>query len=160
MYFFYIKETGTSDPEIIANKKNGSSSNNEKDHLYVLTALCLHEFHWKTFEIEVSKVKFQLLSQLFREKKLALKLTDCEVKSTWMRIPQERKRKSPFLSALSDDDLMRLSEAFYSEFDRDRMTLINILFPLHVKERYAWKLQLHENEGFVNPHARRIYVRF
>lgn len=158
MYFFYLKETGTSDPKIIANKKNASKGTNEKDHLYVLTAISLHEFHWKTFEIEVSKIKFQLLSQLFRERKLALKLTDCEVKSTWMRIPRERKRKSEFLSALSDEDLARLSEAYYNEFERDRMKVFSVVIDKrHLKGdmsqqmlfEKAYGLMLDMIEGFM-----------
>lgn len=127
MYFFYVKETGTSDPEIIANKKGKDSAEDEKDHLFVLTAIGMHEFHWKTFEIEVSKVKFQQMSALFKSQRVALKLTDCEVKSTWMRIPRERAKKSEYLNALSNDERTALSETYYKEFERERMTLFSVV---------------------------------
>lgn len=127
MYFFYTKETGTSDPEVIANKRGKSSSENSKDHLFVLTAMGMHEFHWKTFEIEISKMKFQQMSSLYKNKGISFKLADCEVKSTWMRIPQERAKKSPYLDALSVDARTELAEAYYKEFERERMTLFSVV---------------------------------
>jgi hypothetical protein len=127
MYFFYLKESGTSDPEVIANKRGKTPVANNKDHLFVLTAVGMHEFHWKTFEIEISKMKFQQMSSIYKSKRVSLQLTDCEVKSTWMRIPHERAKKSTFLHALSTDERTALAETFYAEFKRERLTLFSVV---------------------------------
>lgn len=45
MYFFYIDESGTKDPEVSATKADGTVVT--KEHLYVLTAVSLFQFNWR-----------------------------------------------------------------------------------------------------------------
>ena len=52
MYFFYIDESGTRDPEVLKVKADGSTQ--PKEHLYVLTAVSLFEWRWRRFESEIS----------------------------------------------------------------------------------------------------------
>jgi hypothetical protein len=54
MYFFYIDESGTKDPEVSGTRSDGSAY--AKDHLYVLTAVSLFEFKWRDFEREITNV--------------------------------------------------------------------------------------------------------
>lgn len=125
MHFFYIEDTGTRDPEVVVNAedKQGASS----DHLYVMTAVGISEFHWRQFDKRISRVKMQFLKYLYQKKRLQLDLTDCEIKSTWMRIPQERKKKSKYLSSLSDEQLSELSDAFYQELETEKLTLFSVV---------------------------------
>ncbi len=39
MYFFYIDESGSRDPQVFKKKSDGTVAN--KDHIYVLTAISL-----------------------------------------------------------------------------------------------------------------------
>ena len=57
MYFFYIDESGTKDPEVLGTRSDGSTF--VKDHLYVLTAVSLFEFKWRDFERENPTVLWQ-----------------------------------------------------------------------------------------------------
>jgi hypothetical protein len=64
MYFFYIDESGTKDPEVSRTKPNGTVVT--KEHLYVLTAVSLFEYRWRDFEREISNLKLELSDHLYR----------------------------------------------------------------------------------------------
>jgi hypothetical protein len=125
MYFFYIDESGTKDPEVSGVKPDGTAFT--KEHLYVLTAVSLFEFKWRDFEREISNVKLELSDNLYRVQGLRFDLARCEVKSTWLRLPGLRAKESPFLNALSDDDRTKLAETFYAQLRPQRMHIFSVV---------------------------------
>jgi hypothetical protein len=92
MYFFYVDESGTLDPNVGPPKQG----NHPREFLYVLAAVALFDGHWRGFEDTINAKKNELAFQM---KSLVgpLTLVDCEIKSTWMRIPKEREKR-PFLA--------------------------------------------------------------
>jgi hypothetical protein len=125
MYFFYIDESGTKDPEVSGTRSDGSAY--AKDHLYVLTAVSLFEFKWRDFEREITNVKLELSDNLHRRTGTRYNLAQCETKSTWLRLPLLRARESPFLDALSDPDRTRLADTFYSQLAPRHMQLFSVV---------------------------------
>ena len=125
MYFFYIDESGTKDPQVSGVKADGTPFT--KDHLYVLTAVSLFEFKWRDFEREISNVKLELSDNLNRVQGLRFDLARCEVKSTWLRLPGLRAKESPFLNALSDDDRTKLAQTFYAQLRPQRMHIFSVV---------------------------------
>jgi len=45
-------------------------------------------------------------------------LLDCEVKSSWLRVPKAREKRSPFLHALDEGDRTRLADAYLGKTDK------------------------------------------
>ncbi len=125
MYFFYIDESGTKDPEVTGVKPDGTSFT--KEHLYVLTAVSLFEFRWREFEREIANLKLELSDNLYRLRGLRFDLARCEVKSTWLRLPDLRAKESPFLTSLSDDDRTKLAETFYAQLVPNRMHIFSVV---------------------------------
>jgi hypothetical protein len=91
MYFFYIDESGSRDPEVFQKKPDGTVVN--KDHIYVLTAISLYEWKWRHFDRQIANLKLELRDHLYRTRHLRFDLADCEVKSNWIRNPKERREK-------------------------------------------------------------------
>jgi hypothetical protein len=108
MYFFYFDESGSRDPSV-------GTSTKPKDHLYVLLAVGMFERQWFPFDRNIANLKLELADHLRRSGKGRFELADCEVKSNWIRNPQERARKSPFLNALGEQDLERLIACFFNQ---------------------------------------------
>ncbi len=54
MYFFYVDESGSRDPQVIGTRRDGSTF--AKDHLYVLTAIGLYEWKWRRLEREIANL--------------------------------------------------------------------------------------------------------
>ncbi len=125
MYFFYIDESGTKDPEVSRRKADGTIVT--KEHLYVLTAVSLFEYNWRKFEREITNLKMELSDHLYRLIGTRYDLADCEVKSTWLRLPELRSKESPFLNSLIDKDRTRLSEAFYAQLVPRRMHIFSVV---------------------------------
>ncbi|MHB8522739.1 MAG: DUF3800 domain-containing protein [Limisphaerales bacterium] len=125
MYFFYIDESGSTDPEVSG--KHGDGTAFAKDHLYVLTAVSLFEFKWRNFERAIANLKLELSDNLYRLKGTRYDLAECEVKSTWLRLPKLRAERSPFLHALAAVDLGRLADAFYDQLAPMRMHLFSVV---------------------------------
>lgn len=125
MYFFYIDESGTKDPEVSRTKEDGTVVT--KEHLYVLTAVSLFEFSWRKFEREISNLKMELSDHLHRRIGTRYDLAECEVKSTWMRLPTLRAKESPFLHSLVDKDRTRIAEAFYAQLAPMRMHIFSVV---------------------------------
>ena len=125
MYFFYIDESGTRDPEV--EKVHDDGRKTPKEHLYVLTAVSLFELRWHRFEQEISNVKLELSDHLWRTKRMKFDLADCEVKSTWLRIKAQREAESRFLSALSDAERTRLAETFYGQIKPNHMHVFSVV---------------------------------
>jgi hypothetical protein len=125
MYSFYIDESGSTDPDVSGTHADGTTF--AKDHLYVLTAVSLFEFKWRDFEREITNLKLELSDHLQRLKGLRYVLAECEVKSTWLRIPALRAEKSPFLQTLNPGDLSRLADAFYDQLSPMRMHVFSVV---------------------------------
>jgi uncharacterized protein DUF3800 len=108
MYFFYFDESGSRDPSI-------GTAAKPKDHLYVLLAVGMFERQWFPFDRSIANLKLELADYLWRDGKGRFELADCEVKSNWVRNPKERAKKSPFLNALNEADMTRLTECFFDQ---------------------------------------------
>ena len=117
MYFFYLDESGSRDPSIGTPEK-------PKEHIYVLLAVGMYERQWRPFELEVSQLKLQLSEKLQQAGQGQFELANCEVKSNWLRLPKERKKRSPFLHALGQDDLRRLTDIYSDQVAKRNVVII------------------------------------
>ena len=121
MYFFYFDESGSRDPSV-------GTPKNPKPHLYVVLAVGMHERQWRRFETAISKQKLALINRLQQDGKGPFELEDCEIKSNWMRIPKEREKRSPFLSAISKDDREQLISIYFQQlFDRRLVVMATVI---------------------------------
>src|SRR5487761_1681040 len=157
MYFFYVDESGSLDPAAVGQRADGSTF--AKDHLYVLAAVSLLERRWHGFE-QTLNCKKRELCEIHRHTNPAtprLELADCEIKSTWIRIPKERARR-PFLANLTDGELTQLVELFYRQLDRHNMNIFAVVVDkrhLHGymdagrMHRKAWELLLELIQKFL-----------
>jgi hypothetical protein len=125
MYFFYIDDSGSRDPTVQSVRADGTVV--AKDHLYVLTAVGLFERNWRPLEEELTDYKLSLRKSLRAAIGLETDIMDCEVKSTLLRHPVERAKRSPFLHALTDDQRTRLAELYYSQLTKHRMHLLAVV---------------------------------
>lgn len=107
MYFFYLDESGSRDP-------SAGTRERPKDHIYVLLAVGMHERQWWPFEMEVSQLKLDLAADLRRGGFGDFDLADCEVKSNWLRRPNERERR-PFLRHLGPLALENLTNVYLDQ---------------------------------------------
>jgi hypothetical protein len=103
MYFFYLDESGEKNPAV------------KKEEPFVLLALSLHESRWKRFESSINKVKLELINKIQIRSEAKLDLADAEVKSSDIRIPNNRNRNK-FLKELTDVELLRISDTYYEQF--------------------------------------------
>ncbi|HVA50200.1 MAG TPA: DUF3800 domain-containing protein [Pirellulales bacterium] len=157
MYFFYVDESGSLDPAAIGRRADGSTF--AKDHLYVLAAVSLFERRWHGFEQTLNRRKRELC-EIHRHTNPAtprLELADCELKSTWTRIPKERAQR-PFLANLTDGELTQLVELFYRQLDHHNMNIFAVVVDkrhLHGymdagrMHRKAWELLLELIQKFL-----------
>lgn len=121
MYCFYFDESGSRDPSVGTKKK-------PKDHLYVLLAVGMYERQWHRFDSALSRLKLERINSLKQESKSHFELADCEVKSNWGRNDRERKRRSPFLYALHDDALKRLTDAYSRQIvERNVVVVVTVI---------------------------------
>ena len=133
MYFFYFDESGSRDPSV-------GTQERPKSHLYVLLAVGMFEWQWKPFETGISGLKGKLSAHLRRSGVGSFDLADCEVKSNWIRNPQEREKRSPFLHALPAEHLSRLSQAYFEQVAERKMVIIATV----IDKRYLWSHVTHE----------------
>ena len=125
MYFFYIDESGSRDPAISMTKADGTVV--PKDHLYVLTAVSLFETKWHPFERNISQLKLELSHNLRHSQGLRFDLAACEVKSVWLRHANLRQAESPFLAALTPEDLTRLQACYYNQLAEHHMRVFSVV---------------------------------
>ena len=135
MYFFYCDESGSRDPHVGDDKTAPT-----KDYLYVLLAVGMWEGNWRRLDKAVSHLKLELADYLRRNGKGSFDLTDCEVKSTWLRVPSQREKRSPFLHALSEADLLRLTQVFYAQLENCKSTV----FAVVIDKRHLLDHMTHE----------------
>ena len=88
MYFVYVDESGTKDPQTTGTDHAGKAI--AKDWLYVLVGVSLFETKWFKFEHVINARKLSLLARIHRNDGVSLELADTEVKSRWVRVPHER----------------------------------------------------------------------
>lgn len=100
MYLFYVDESGNLD------------INNQTSWLYTMTAVGIFEHNWPKFYIPIVQHKRSLLARIQERTGVRLQLHDCEVKSTWLRIPK-RRAESAFLSALRMEEMEVMVNLYY-----------------------------------------------
>jgi len=151
MYLFYIDESGTLDTTSYEKKPH--------DWVYTITAIGLFEHKWRNFYIPIVRRK-QELEAIVRRRTGSnqMLLHECEVKSTWLRIPKRRREESPFLSALTDEERTGLAELYYTQLAALKAVCISVvidkrfLLPdfnrtkLHLK---AWELLCERIENYM-----------
>lgn len=115
-----------------------------KDPLYVLTAVALFEQRWRPFEKSIAREKLALIKRLRRDCQLKLDLADCEVKSTWLRVPRQRESQSRFLSGLVPAELNRLSEAYYAQLEEQKMQVFTVVVDKRELRDHMDHLKLHK----------------
>lgn len=140
MYMFYVDESGTLDPEVAKQKTDGSVI--EKEWLYCLTAFGLFEHKWIHFYSPIIQRKRRLIDDIFKKYSIRLELSECEVKSTWIRIPKER-AKHPFLSRLSDDERDSLIETYYLTLDQLPVRMFAVIIDKRHLTSYMDRQKLH-----------------
>lgn len=133
MYFFYFDESGSRDPSV-------GTTTKPKGHLYVLLAVGMYERQWKPFETELSGLKIELSNRLLQKGAGRFDLADCEVKYNWIRNPQERQKRSPFLHALTAEEIDRLTQTYFRQVAERKMVIIAAV----VDKRYLLSHMTHE----------------
>lgn len=162
MYLFYVDESGTLDPTIRGTRTDGTEF--DKDHLYVLVAVSLFESRWHGFEKTLNRRKWELIDIIQRTNPglPRLELAECEIKSTWTRIPKERKRRR-FLASITEDELTNLVDLFYRQLQHHNMSVFAVVVDkryLHdyldsaKMHRKAWELLLERIEMFLRAHRK------
>jgi len=155
MYFFYIDETGTLDPRLKIIRKDGSII--QGDPVYVLTAVSLFEHRWHGFSKTLDRYKTRLARKVCQRFGTRLQLSDCEIKSNWMRIPKARDAH-PFLKGLTDEELNGLSKIFYRQLGHHNMHIFAVVvdksclhdyFDQEKLQRKSWELLLELIEQFM-----------
>jgi len=155
MYFFYVDASGNLDPRV--QTKRGDDTVLEKDWIYVLTAVSLFDGKWRRFEQTINARKLGLMARIYRDTGIKLDLADAEIKSTWVRVPKERAKRS-FLANLSPEELTDLVSLFYNQISALKMHLFAVvidkreLFSYMDEEklhRKAYELLLERIEAFL-----------
>ena len=140
MYFVYVDESGTRDPETTGVRDGGTTF--EKDWLYVLVGVSLFEMKWFRFEYYISRLKPDLIRRINEREPVQLQLCECEVKSSTVRVPRAR-AESPFLSHLTDDELLELVDAFYHQLQYHAMRLFAVVVDKRYLHQYMDAEKLH-----------------
>lgn len=140
MYFVYVDESGTKDPKVKGVDKNGNTI--EKDRLYVLLGISLFETRWFQFESFINKTKMKHMQRIHRDEGCRLELADTEVKSRWIRVPNER-ALHPFLSRLSDNEMEQLVDCFLAQPAYHAMRIFAVVVDKRYLRDHMTEEQLH-----------------
>jgi hypothetical protein len=138
MYLFYVDESGSLDPDANSICANGR----RKEWLYVLTAFGLFEHNWRKFYHPIVQHKRELINTIQPRIGARLNLEECEVKSTWLRIPSRRAER-PFLNSLSPEELTGLSEIYFSQLDALPSVIISVAVDKRHLASYMDREKLH-----------------
>ncbi|HPQ71835.1 MAG TPA: DUF3800 domain-containing protein [bacterium] len=150
MYLCYVDESGNLDCKQSANEK-------EKSSIFVLSAICVLDHKWPKFSGAIDRRKEWLKQKLAQTKGLLFNITDCELKSSWIRIPKSRKSR-PFLNELSDEDLTGLVNLCYEQIDLAKMAIFAVIidkqkllphFTADKLHRKAWELLIERVENYI-----------
>ena len=110
MYFFYVDESGTKDPQTTGLTKDGQPF--EKDWLYVLFAISLYNWKWDKFDNEINARKMRMIHRVSESTNERFDLADAEIHSTVVRSPKQR-AANPFFKHLHESEISHIIEAFY-----------------------------------------------
>ena len=121
--------------------------------------MSLYEHRWHGFEKTLNRKKWELIDIIRRTKGLTRKLdlADCELKSTWVRIPKERAGRV-FLTSLTDEELAQLVELYYEQLAHHHMRVFGVVVDKRRLRDYmdsakmhrkAWELLLERIEVFL-----------
>lgn len=145
MYLFYVDDSGTLDPK------------DEDRPFYILFAVGIFEHNWPKTYRGLVNCKRALIEKIKQKSCLELKLHECEVKSTAIRIPKKRE-KSKFLSNLSNIEINDLQNLYYSclelshaicmsiIIDKKELSDFNSKTDIHLK---AWELLCERIENYM-----------
>jgi hypothetical protein len=140
MLLFYIDETGNRDPRLRIPRKDGTTI--DGDWLYVLSGISLFEHRWHGFEKVLNRHKNWLMGTLARERGVRLDLPAAEIKSNWVRMPNER-AKRPFLANLPDAELTRLLDLYYQQLEYHHMHIFAVVVDKRHLHGYMDQTRLH-----------------
>lgn len=140
MYFVYVDESGTRDPQTTGQRKDGSIF--EKDWLYVLIGVSLFEMKWFQFEYIINQKKLSFLQNIKKRDNIILELADTEVKSTQIRITKER-QKHKFLSRLTSEELAELVELFLKQPAYHSMKIFAVVIDKRLLHSYMDQEKIH-----------------
>ena len=87
-----------------------------------LLAVGMFERQWRPFDLEISRVKLELVDYLKRGGKGTYDLADCEIKSNWIRHQGARAKHSSFLDSLDPDDY-KLVATYYRQISARKIVL-------------------------------------
>jgi hypothetical protein len=145
VYLFYVDESGNLD------------INNESSWLYTMTAIGIFEHNWPKFYRPIVQHKRLLSQKVLERKGISLSIHDCEVKSTWVRIPK-RRAESAFLSALTEEELTETVNLYYEQMENVHAVCISVAIDksnLHPHfdqtklHRKAWELLCERIENYM-----------
>lgn len=129
MFLFYVDKSGN---------LSDSYDLHKHDVLYVISAVSIFHKRWHGFESVINRKK----EQLYLKYGSRLTLADCEIKSNWIRIPNERKNH-PFLSLLNDHDMLDLTELFYYQLKYHHMNVFSVVIDKRYLHSYFDRDKLH-----------------
>ena len=151
MYLFYVDESGNLD------------INNPSSWLYTMTAVGIFEHNWPKFYMPIVQHKRWLAAKIWERTGVQLQLHDCEVKSTWLRIPK-RRAESAFLSALAIEEMKGLVNLYYQNIEKENVVCMSVAIDkrelhahfdqtkLHLK---AWELLCERIEQYMREKHRK-----
>lgn len=140
MYLFYIDESGNRDPQTEQRLPDGTTR--PKDHIYVLTAVSLHEMRWYGFETTINGSKQRLIDDVHRVTGKHFDLADVEVHSSVVRRPKTR-NNHPFFRFLTRRQLEGLTNLLYRQLDYHNMSLFAVVVDKRKLEPYMTEEKLH-----------------
>ncbi len=155
MYLFYVDESGTLDPSATGTREDGTTF--QKEWLYSLTAFGLFEHKWQRFYVPIVRKKRTLIEAIHRRDSVRLELSQCEVKSTWLRIPKEKERH-PFISRLTQVEIQELVDTYYATINLVPVRFFSVVvdkrhlepyMDRHKLHRKAWELLCERIENFM-----------
>lgn len=167
MYFIYVDESGTKDPEIQGERADGTTFN--KDWLYVLVGISLFEMKWFKFEYAINYAKLNLIQDIYDRHHIRLELADTEIKSRWARRPKEKQRHK-FLSRLTQEQITDLVDLYYKQLPYHSMRIFSVVIDKrHLRSfmteemlhRKAYELLIERVEWFIkkeHPRHRSLMV--
>jgi hypothetical protein len=151
VYLFYVDESGNLDVK------------NYDYWLYCLSAVGIFEHNWRKFYHPIVQHKRNLIQKIHERTGVQLSLHDCEVKSTWVRIPK-RRAESRFLSSLTDSEITSLTSLYYDQMGESNVVCISVAVDkrelhnhfdntkLHIK---AWELLCERIESYMRENHRK-----
>jgi len=130
MYLFYVDESGNLD------------LTNQDSWLYTMTAVGIFEHKWPKFYMPIAQHKRGLIAKIRERTGVQLQLHDCEVKSTWLRIPK-RRAESTFLSSLTAEEMENLTNLYYQSLENHHAVCMSVVIDKREIHDYFDQTKLH-----------------